>query len=182
MLLAQGFGGPQSILLGVGILILAFVLRRGAVRARQSRSRDLPAEVRQQLLAAEKAAASTVHGLEARLYDYGRQIDAKAQTRIAQLDQLVLDAERLIGRLDELVGAARRHLQDANSAAHRGAAGSAECAAADMAAITDILCDGVLSIDERAIVAHLLQSGYRPEQVAKLFHRSPPPDGGTRAA
>jgi hypothetical protein len=182
MLLAQGLGGPQWVLLGSSILILAFVLRRGAVRARQSQSRDLPADVRQQLLAAEKAVASTIHGLEARLYDYGREIDAKAQTRIAQLDQLVLDAERLIGRLDDLLAAARQHQQDVRSTRERGTADVAGCTAAEMMAMADILCGDALSIDERTIVAHLLQSGYRPEQVAKLFHRSPPPDRGTKAA
>ena len=103
MLFAEGFSGLQLILLGLSILVAAFVLRRAIVLGRRSNSRDVQAEVRQEMRTAEQAGSSIIRELELRLHDYGREIEGRMQTRIAVLDRLVVDADHEIERLRQLL-------------------------------------------------------------------------------
>jgi len=103
MLILAELGGPSTVLLGLGILAIAFVLRRGIVLGRRSRTRDVVAEVRDETLAAERGAAGRIRELEVRLHDYGREIEGRMETRIALLQELVHDSERKIEELRSLI-------------------------------------------------------------------------------
>ncbi len=108
MLFAEAFSGLQCILLGLSILVAAFVLRRAIVLSRRSRNRDVQAEVRHEMRAAEQTGSSIIRELELRLHDYGREIEGRMQTRITILDQLVVDADHEIGRLRQLLAHSRQ--------------------------------------------------------------------------
>ena len=108
MLFAEAFSSLQLILLGLSILLAAFLLRRTIVLSRRSRNQDTGAEARQQMLSAEQSGSSIIRDLELRLHDYGREIEGRMQTRIAVLDQLVLDADREIERLRKLLAESRQ--------------------------------------------------------------------------
>jgi hypothetical protein len=103
MLILAELGGPSLVLLGLGILAIAFVLRRGIVLGRRSRNRDVVAEVRDDVLTAERSAAGRIRELEVRLHDYGRDIEGRMETRIALLQELVHDSERKIAELRNLI-------------------------------------------------------------------------------
>ena len=112
MLFAEGFSGLQLILLGLSILVAAFVLRRTIVLGRRSKSRDIQAEVTQKMRVAEQAGSSRIRELELRLHDYGREVEGRMQTRIAVLDRLVVDADREIERLRQLLQQSRQTHSD----------------------------------------------------------------------
>lgn len=101
---AETLSGPAVVLLGMALLGVAFVLRRSGVkRAKQSTKRDLLAEVRGEADNTDKAGRSQLRELELRLHDYGREIDALAQTRIAMLRELIEAADCSAEELRELL-------------------------------------------------------------------------------
>lgn len=98
--------GPIVILLGMAMLVIAFVLRRSGVkRAKISAKRDVASEVRQQFDTAEKAGRTQFERFELRLHEYGREVDAMAETRIATLRRLLLEADETIARLQAILPA-----------------------------------------------------------------------------
>lgn len=107
--------GLGSVLLGLLILMIAFLMRRSTVRKRKAlKNRDVSAEVRESFLAVEKAGKSQLEQLELRLHDLYRDVEALAQTRIALLQQLIETADE---RIQEL-----RALQESDNEARRDAA------------------------------------------------------------
>jgi len=99
MLLAEGFIGVQSICLGLALLCIAFVLRRGGMRGQRSKDRDLTAEVHNEIRAREQSSSSSLRGMEVRLYEYGRENEGRVETRLAQLDKLIEEADEKIDQL-----------------------------------------------------------------------------------
>ena len=97
----------QLILLGLAVLVIAFVLYRGIALSQRSGRRDFAAEARAELNRTERAAASGIEKLEVRLHDYGREIEGRVATTRTMLDRLILDAEQEARRLSELLKQSR---------------------------------------------------------------------------
>ena len=104
--------GMQLIVLGALMLVTAFVLRRTSVMSRKSRSRDVLAETRQEMRAAERAGSAVLHGLEVRLHEFSREIEGRMQTRLDALDRLTADADQEIERLRQLIEESRGQMRD----------------------------------------------------------------------
>jgi len=119
MMFSQSFGGLETVMLGIGILFVAFLLRRSSVLSRRSRQRDPAAEVRREFLEAERSGASRIELLEIRLHDFGREVEARMDTRITILDQLTLKAEDEIERLQALLNSSARLPTDPQNANDR---------------------------------------------------------------
>ena len=177
MLIAESLSSLQLVLLGLGILVVAFVLRRGIVLGRRSRGRDVADEVRKERCAAEQSSVAQIRKLEVRLHDYSREIEGQMQTRISMLNQLVVEADREIGRLRQLLQTSRR--TETATAMRRGpdivgpptAVNAAEPSGAShpVSPSTDA---------QRRMVWHLQQAGYSAEQIGKLTDR---PEAEVRA-
>lgn len=104
MIFADLFSGPMAILLGMAMLAIAFVMRRsGRKRGKASEKRDVVAEVRREAALNESSAHSRLEQLEVRLYEYGREIDGLAETRIATLRHLIDEADEKIAELQALL-------------------------------------------------------------------------------
>ena len=103
MLFAEIPTGLQTAFVGVAILFVAFLMRRTAVRIGRSKNRDPVKEVRDAFLQAEKNGKSKIAQLEIRLYDHSREVEARIETRIAMLDQLVQSADEEVARLKILL-------------------------------------------------------------------------------
>ena len=103
MLFAEIPSGLQTALVGVAILFVAFLMRRTAVRVGRSKNRDPAKEVRNAFLQAEQKGKSKIEQLEIRLYDHSREVEARIETRIAMLDQLVQSADEEVARLKTLL-------------------------------------------------------------------------------
>jgi hypothetical protein len=89
-----------TILLGVLILFVAFLMRRAGMRKRRSSDENTAEVVRREYLA-HQAGRKEVEKLELRLHDFAREVDALAQTRIAVLTELVAAADRAIIELEK---------------------------------------------------------------------------------
>jgi len=104
----DSFSSLQLILLGLSLLTVGFVLWRGFARGRRSRGRDLTAEVRKEMLDSEQTVSGRMEKLEVRLHDYHREVEGRIETRVALLNQLLIDADREIERLRELIAESSR--------------------------------------------------------------------------
>jgi hypothetical protein len=96
------------IAIGLSVVALVFILRRTVMRP-SSRNRGLsvsqtPAEIE----AAENTATALVEQLEVRLYDFAREVEGRMQTKIAVLDRLIINADREIIRLEQVLAESRR--------------------------------------------------------------------------
>lgn len=99
------FGNPsQMILIGLAMLCTGFVLFRGSRRLRNSRTRNPQKESERDFLRAEQTVEARIQKLEVRLLEYEREVDAKINTKIKTLQQLILTAEKQIARLESLNG------------------------------------------------------------------------------
>lgn len=95
-------GNLHYILLGGGMLCLAFVLRRTFQRANGRSKRDRERDITEraaQSVAAQVKVKDRLRDLELRLYDFGREVEGRMETRLAVLDELISEADREIGEL-----------------------------------------------------------------------------------
>lgn len=104
----DSFSALQLVLLGLSLLTVGFVLWRGFTRGRRSRGRDLTAEVRKEMLDSEQTISGRMEKLEVRLHDYRREVEGQIETRIALLNQLLIEADSEIKRLRELIAESSR--------------------------------------------------------------------------
>lgn len=107
-LFAESLSGGQFIVLGVVLVVVAVMLRRGAVRGKQVRNRDPLREVHEDFRKAEASYSAQLGQMEIRLHDFAREVEGRIQTRLALLDRLIVDADREIIRLQELLPQARQ--------------------------------------------------------------------------
>jgi len=94
------------IALGLSVVALVFILRRTIMRPGMSsrRQRETPGEIE----AAEESATAIVEQLEVRLYEFAREVEGRMHTKIAVLDRLIINADREIIRLEQVLAESRR--------------------------------------------------------------------------
>jgi len=97
--------GQSLILLGILVVVFVFVLRRTILGSGGARGRKDASSVDEELALAEAGAKGPTEMLEVRLHDFAREVEGRMLTRIAVLDRLIVDADREIRRLQELLAA-----------------------------------------------------------------------------
>ncbi|HEY3965115.1 MAG TPA: hypothetical protein VGM05_11240 [Planctomycetaceae bacterium] len=103
------FNDNQSVVaLGLTVAALVFILRRTVLRPRFSERCRPFTEIVQRDDALELSGAAVVEKLEVRLYDFAREVEGRMQTKIAVLDRLIVDADREILRLEQVLAESRR--------------------------------------------------------------------------
>jgi hypothetical protein len=104
MIAATLVTGPSLIVLGLAVVVLVFVMRRTMLRMwRPPDKRSEPAATQDDFEAAEKGAVHATEMLEVRLHEFARDVEGRMLTRMAVLDRLIVDADREIVRLKELL-------------------------------------------------------------------------------
>lgn len=103
MLLAESLSHFQLILLGLSMVVIAFLLRRTATLNARSRSRSAQPSPSRKTHETEKTGISRLEEMEVRLFDYEREVEGRVQTTLTLLDQLVEDADRESAKLQELL-------------------------------------------------------------------------------
>ena len=99
----------QSVIaLGLSLLALVFILRRTVLRPRFAERRRPFTEITERDDSLELSGAAVVEKLEVRLYDFAREVEGRMQTKIAVLDRLIVDADREIIRLEQVLAESRR--------------------------------------------------------------------------
>jgi len=96
--------GQSLILFGILVVVFVFILRRtilgaGGAGGRKDSSGD------EEIASAEAGAQALTEMLEVRLHDFAREVEGRMLTRIAVLDRLIVDADREIRQLQELLAA-----------------------------------------------------------------------------
>jgi hypothetical protein len=127
MIAAEVITGRSLIILGLAVAVLVFVLRRTVLRVRR-RDDDSGAICQDDFEAAEKGASRATEMLEVRLHDFAREVEGRMLTRIAVLDRLIVDADREIVRLKDLLAATQAE-RSPNPIAHASTCESAVTAA-----------------------------------------------------
>ncbi|MBI3862425.1 MAG: hypothetical protein HY290_11070 [Planctomycetia bacterium] len=96
------------IVLGLSIVALVLILRRTLLRPRFAKSNRSSPEIVEKDDSIELSTAAVVEKLEVRLYDFAREVEGRLQTKIAVLDRLIVDADREIIRLEQVLAETRR--------------------------------------------------------------------------
>jgi hypothetical protein len=93
------------IVFGLAVVIFVFLMRRMFLRAYRPAASRHASHARNETESDEMSAAAVVEKLEVRLFDFAREVEGRMQTRIAVLDRLIVDADREILRLQDLLSA-----------------------------------------------------------------------------
>lgn len=99
---AELVSGAQIVILGVLLIGVTLVVRWSA-RPNTKKSRDPLRDVQDEFRQVESSYQGQLSRMEVRLHDFAREIEGRMQTRIAMLDQLVVDARHEIERLEGLL-------------------------------------------------------------------------------
>lgn len=144
MLFADSLSGSQVVILGILVAAVALILRRTVARTKHYRGRSLRNDPSHELPTPESELAVQIDRIEVRLLDYSREVDARIDSRMALLQEMLATTDREIARLqrllDEAAGGAPL------SASHAAKPSSAELPAA---------------------VQALAGCGFTPEQIAQ---------------
>ncbi len=102
------FVTSQSLIVfGLAVVIFVFLMRRTFLRARSPAPDERASYARKEVESAEMSAEAVVEKLEVRLFDFAREVEGRMQTRIVALDRLIVDADREILRLQDLLAATK---------------------------------------------------------------------------
>ena len=95
------------IAIGLSVVALVFILRRTVLRigpmSRRHSASQTPAEIEAAQNSAAAGVEQLVEHLEVRLYDFAREVEGRMQTKIAVLDRLIINADREIIRLEQVL-------------------------------------------------------------------------------
>ncbi len=176
MLFAELFSGTQLVLFGLSILVAAFVLRRTVTLSKRAKSRDVAAEVGAEMRQVEKSSSALIRNLEVRLHDYGREIEGRMQSRIAKLDKLVVEADREIDRLRQLLADQSQSSRSESMKPGPDIVGLSPAASANAVAAVEpngnnATVAGPLNFEQRSMVTHLADAGFAMAEIAHLLER-----------
>ena len=101
----QFMTGQSLIVFGLAVVIFVFLMRRTLLRTRNPAPGHHAPRATEEIESAEMSAEAVVEKLEVRLFDFAREVEGRMQTRIAVLDRLIIDADREILRLQDLLAA-----------------------------------------------------------------------------
>ena len=194
MLLAEILDPAVMFFMGLLILLGVGLRHRAVSRARHSQQRNVVGEVRQELGLREQGPLKEIRRMEVRLHDYSREVESRVLTTMEILDQLVLDADREIAHLEELLREtgktlARPHMQAGpdivQHAPGRGTAQAGEAMLANGPTELDEICRDdepypgyhgheasagrVPTAEERRMMRHLYQAGFSVAELTKTF-------------
>ena len=99
--------GHSLIVFGLAVVIFVFLMRRTFLQSRKRSDRQQSLQANADAPDLESSAEAAVEKLEVRIFDFAREVEARMQTRISVLDRLIVDADREILRLQDLLAATK---------------------------------------------------------------------------
>src|SRR5579864_1889526 len=99
--------GRSLIVFGLAFVAFVFVLRRFFLKVHAAHGRDSQTDAGENFEAAEAGAVRATEMLEVRLFDFAREVESRMASRMAVLDRLIVDADREILRLQEVLAQTR---------------------------------------------------------------------------
>jgi hypothetical protein len=104
---SQLITGQSLIAFALAVVIAVFLMLRTLVQSRKHGHRQPTLAAQAEATSVECSAQAAVEKLEVRIFDFAREVEACMQTRIAVLDRLIVDADREILRLQDLLAATK---------------------------------------------------------------------------
>jgi hypothetical protein len=98
----------QAILFAVAAAALGYSMFQGTLYRRRLAKQDSVTDALADVHAMESSARGIVQKLEIQAYDYSREVEARIDNRLSVLDQLIVDADREIDRLQAMLAESRR--------------------------------------------------------------------------
>lgn len=172
--LISGDGLPL-IVLGLLVLTVAFVLRRGVALRKRSPGKMTQNGKTPDERASDRSAQRRLNELEVRLYDFSREVEGRMHTQMATLDRLIADADREIERLRALL-AESRSKQGPDVGRRRPDIVAFPPDADDHPPDTgyEALRPGdAQETADRRVIVHLHEAGYSLSEIATLTDSSP---------
>ncbi|QGQ22850.1 hypothetical protein F1728_09235 [Gimesia benthica] len=152
----------NTILTGVLILVIAWSLRRNFRAQHKSKNRDPLEEARSELTSMEQNQMNRLNQLEVKLYDYGREVEARSEDRLRVLDELLQEADQEINRLRTQLALAQQGLS-----ADQSAAGP------DILMYEQERRRLSASAEQRLMMIYLSQAGFSAQEISNCFQCSP---------
>ncbi|QDT25831.1 hypothetical protein [Gimesia panareensis] len=150
------------ILTGGLLLAIAWTLRRNFRAQHQSRNRDPLAEARSELSDLEKNQMNRLNQLEVKLYDFGREVEARSEDRLRVLDELLQEADQEINRL-------RTQL----ALAQQGPTADSSTSGPDILVYEQERKRLSASAEQRLMMVYLNQAGFSAQEISNCFQCSP---------
>ncbi|MDA0832519.1 MAG: hypothetical protein O2955_21905 [Planctomycetota bacterium] len=170
--------GDGGMMIRVGVLFLAVALFALWRTRRRSKSNTI-AEAARDRTEAVQSQHQFLQKLEVRLYDYSREVEGRIESRLAILDQLMVEAQRETDRLEELLE---------RTQANKDQFASSSDISPDIISLTRIapshqsLDDSSqagspmlpfhLSVEQRQMIVYLHQAGFRADEIARCMERT----------
>tara|TARA_R110002095_G_scaffold56114_3_gene48187 strand:+ start:103 stop:654 length:552 start_codon:yes stop_codon:yes gene_type:complete len=148
------------------ILVVAWALRRSFREQRRVRNRNPMEEAKKELATLEQSQFNRLNQLEVKLYEYGREVDARSDDRLRILDELLLDADREINRLRTQLA-----LTQQSSPAAAPVPASKSESAPDILVYEKSRKISAAS-ERRTMMVYLSQAGFSAQEISNCFYCS----------
>ncbi|WP_298868090.1 hypothetical protein [uncultured Gimesia sp.] len=145
------------ILTGGMILVVAWALRKTFRNQRRVRDRNPLHEAQHELTQIEQSQFNRLNQLEIKLYEYGREVEARTDNRLRVLDELLQEADREINRLRQQLALTQQNPED-----------SARKSSPDILMYEDSRSFTVTA-EQRSMVVYLSQAGFSAQEISNCF-------------
>lgn len=154
------FSDTNLIVTGALILLVAWSLRRSFREQSRISNRNPLEEAQKEIATREQSQLNRLDQLEVKLYEYGREVEARSDDRFRALDELLQEADREINRL-------RQQLAMVQQKTDKTASSSEEPG-------PDILVyenprKFTKAAERRFMIVYLSQAGFSSQEISNCF-------------
>ncbi|WP_339729817.1 hypothetical protein [uncultured Gimesia sp.] len=148
------------IVTGVLILLVAWSLRRSFREQARISKRNPLEEAQKEIATREQSQLNRLDQLEVKLYEYGREVDARSDDRLQVLDELLRDADREINRLRQQLALAQQNAGEVAS--------STEEPGPDIF-VYENPRKFTKAAERRFMIVYLSQAGFSSQEISNCF-------------
>lgn len=151
------FSDFNLILTGGLILVVAWALRKSFRNQRRIRDRNPLGEAQHEISKIEQSQFNRLNQLEIKLYEYGREVEARTDDRLRILDELLQEADREINRLRQQLALTQQKPDDG-----------------PLPAGPDILMyensgHPTVTAEQRSMIVYLSQAGFSAQEISNCL-------------
>ncbi|MCA9015536.1 MAG: hypothetical protein KDA77_09430 [Planctomycetaceae bacterium] len=153
----------NTIITGVLILLVAWSLRRSFREQSRISSRDPLEEAQKEIATREQSQLNRLDQLEVKLYEYGREVEARSDDRLLMLDELLREADREINRLRQQLALAQQNMGTPSA--------SSEEPGPDIV-VYENPRKFTKAAERRFMIVYLSQAGFSSQEISNCFQCS----------
>lgn len=151
---------PNVILTGILLIATAWALKKNFRMQKRVRDRDPLKEAQHAIAHEEQNQINRLNQIEVKLFDYGREVEARSDNRLRVLDELLQDADREINRLRQQLALTQQNPSEAP--AQPGPDISMYENSRKIAA----------TLEQRSMIVYLSQAGFSTQEISNCFQHS----------